>query len=105
MKPQTLTFKTFDFVELSDEVQSKIIDSTIEFVLSTTKYEEMSDNMKKAVDTADRLLTPWFTAGYVWDYCREEILDEWIPEDGFLEDGALLASLENFTVDEEVVTF
>jgi hypothetical protein len=30
---------------------------------------------------------------------KQKILDEWIPEDGYLENGSLLANLEIFTVD------
>lgn len=50
----------------------KIITKKIEVY----KFEDMPEKMKKACLQAEKMLTPWFTGSYIWEYCREDILEE-----------------------------
>jgi len=88
MKLITRTIPVFQFSELTKESQDKAIECEINFYLECVDYDSMSDNMKRAVNKANSMLTPWFAGSYIWDYCQDEILNG-LNECEFLENGDL----------------
>jgi len=87
---KTHKIKTYEFDELSDEAQDKAIWDHIEFLLDCVDYEHGSDNYKKAIMEADRMKTPWFTGSYVYEYCKDEIIEEIKAGDyEFYKDGSM----------------
>lgn len=86
MKTITKEFKIYSYDELSEEAKEKAINDEINFILKVTPYEEMEGNLKKAIDKANAMQTPWFTAEYIWEYCTDDIL-EILKEYDFLENG------------------
>ena len=80
----------YNFEELPSLSQEVAINKHIRFIMECQPYDEMSENMKKAVDKAESLQTPWFTGGYIYDYCKDEIIEEIkLNEYDFYEDGEL----------------
>ena len=67
--------KVYKYNELSETVKTKIINNTINFFLELP-YENLSEKMKKAVDKAESLYTPWFSGSYIWEYARDEIITQ-----------------------------
>ena len=67
----------FTYDELPEKVQSKIINDAITFMVETFdgSAASCSDVFYKAVMTAEKMQTPWFTHEYVWEYCKEEVLE------------------------------
>lgn len=67
----------YEFDELSEEVQEKVIG---EFVSMWTEFKEYDEknkgNFEKAIDMAERMQTPWFANSYVYDYCKDEIIND-----------------------------
>ncbi len=59
MKTVTKTFNVYEFKELSEKIQNKVINTQIEFILSWP-FEDMSEGMKKACLKAESIQTPWF---------------------------------------------
>ena len=76
MEVITKEYKVFEFDELSEEARERAISDHIAFWLEIIPYEEATGNFKKAIDKAEKLRTPWFTGGYVYDYCKEEVIEE-----------------------------
>jgi len=74
MKEITVTYKTYTFDELSDEAKERAISDEINVILETIPYNAMKGAFKKAVDKAEKMKTPWFTNGYVYDYCKDQII-------------------------------
>ena len=70
--------RAFKFNELSENAKSKAIMDEIDFMLETLtveEYEELREsesNFIKAIDEAERLQTPWFVHGIIYEYCKEE---------------------------------
>ena len=70
--------RAFKFNELSEDAKSKAIMDEIDFMLETLTVEEYEDlresesNFIKAIDEAERLQTPWFVHGIIYEYCKEE---------------------------------
>jgi hypothetical protein len=80
---RTVRTKLYRFTELSAEIQSKVLDRRINEMLeyeSEEHYENWPE-FKKAVDRANSLQTPWFTLGYVMDYCGKAIKEALMSED------------------------
>lgn len=72
-----LNIKCYEFRELSSEAQEKVINEHINFWMNTKEYnEEDKGNFEKAIDKADSMHTPWFTGCYIYDYCKDEIIEE-----------------------------
>ena len=76
MREITVTTKVYKFNELSKKAKDRAIVEHIQFWIETIPYEEMAGNLKKAVNEAERLQTPWFTHEIVYDYCKDEVIDE-----------------------------
>ena len=78
MKEITKTYQVYKFNELSPKKQETAICNHIDFWLEITPYdsEHASPNFKKACDEAERMQTPWFVGEYVYDYCKDEIIEE-----------------------------
>ena len=86
MKNITKTYQVYSYDELSEKVQEKVINDYITFILEAVPYENMSNDMRKACDKAERMQTPWFTGSYIWEYCQEGILDN-VMDYQYLENG------------------
>ena len=76
MRIKTTEMKVYTFDELTDKAKQKAINDYVNFLLETQNYETASDNFKKAIDKAEAMQTPWFAGSYIFEYCREEILDD-----------------------------
>jgi hypothetical protein len=82
--------KTYSFNELSKEAQDKAISNHINFYLECIPYKDMSVDMKIAIDNANSLLTPWVAGSYIYEYCKQEIIDSIkINEYDFDADGSI----------------
>ncbi|MFA5396657.1 MAG: hypothetical protein WC346_11680 [Methanogenium sp.] len=76
----------YEYNELDEKAKEKAIDTEVKDCLQTIPYENMSPNMKKAIDKAESMLTPWFTGSYIWEYCKDEI-EETLTTYLFLKNG------------------
>ena len=89
---RTHAIKTYNFDELDGSAQDKALCDHIEFWLdceSEFLYAH-NENFKKAVDAAEGMKTPWFTGQYVYEYCKQDIIDEIkINEYEFYSDGEI----------------
>jgi hypothetical protein len=75
MKNITVVYPVYTFDELDEKVQDKVINDEITCWIEMFQDEkDMSKGMKKAIRKAERMQTPWFTASYIWDYCKKEVL-------------------------------
>jgi uncharacterized membrane-anchored protein YjiN (DUF445 family) len=72
---EKIEINVYDYDELRKEYQQKVIRETIEFILAVYPEEELSENIKKGIDRAEELNTPWFMDAYIMDYAEKEILD------------------------------
>lgn len=82
----------YEFNELSEEAQEKAITEHINFWMNVREYDgECPGNYEKAIDKAENMQTPWFLGSYIWEYCKDEIIEE-IEINNYLfdEDGELL---------------
>ena len=82
----TKTYNVYGFNELSDDVKSKVMNEYLKFILEVTSYDEMSIGMKKAIDRANSMHTPWFTGSYVYEYCSDELMES-VNQYEYLENG------------------
>lgn len=88
---RTVRIKLYKFSELSKEAQQFAIDKHIDVMLN---YEDEYHYLnwpayKKAIDRANELQTPWFAASYIWDYCKDGILDALNERDDFTNTGSI----------------
>lgn len=92
MKTIIKTYNVYSFNELSEKSKEFAINDYINnWCLKVLQYEEMSNNMKKAIDKANAMQTPWFAGSYIYEYCLAEIKDFLNNfEVYFLEDGNVL---------------
>mgnify|MGYP000937857675 CR=1 FL=1 len=75
MKEVTVTYKVYTFDELSEEARERAINDEIKFYLEAYSYEDIPEEMQHAIDKAEKMQTPWFTGEYIWEDCKEFILD------------------------------
>ena len=82
--------KVYKFDELTDRAKEEAISDHINFMLEVIQQEDASDNLKKAIDKAEAMQTPWFTGSYIYEYCKDEVIENIkINEYEFTEDGKL----------------
>ncbi len=85
---KTVTYTVYRFSELSKAAQDKAVSDEINFILEVTDYAKLSSNMKRAVDKAEQMRTPWFTGSYIWDYAKEEVFAS-VRQNNYLKDGSV----------------
>lgn len=75
---RTKVIELFEFKELSEDTQDKVISDTVQTIIDTTDFSKLNKNSKlyKAYKDCEKNQTPWFLAEYVLDYCRSMILRE-----------------------------
>ena len=72
-----LNIEGFEFKDLDETAQNKVISDHINFWIDVRKYDEQNKgNYERAIDDAEKNRTPWFTPSYILDYCREEIIED-----------------------------
>jgi hypothetical protein len=90
MREVTKTYKVYSLDELSEEAREKAISDEIQFYIECVRYEDMPKIMQKAIDKAERMQTPWFTGSYIYDYCKDDIIETIkLNEFTFLENGEM----------------
>lgn len=75
---RTIRIKLYRFSELSKEAQDKAVNTRINNMIKY-EYQDHYENwpeFKRAMDTAEDMKTPWFAGSYVWDYCKDIILEQ-----------------------------
>lgn len=85
-----ITKEVFTFNELSIKAQNQAIFDHINFFLEVIPYEDMSIDMQKACDKAEKMQTPWFTGSYIYDYCQQEIIDDIILNEYYFDNNGIL---------------
>ena len=107
---KTLKFKNgmvlfgYEFHELDEETQNKVIYDHADFWMETRNIEEGEEsNFAMAIQKAEEMRTPWFTPSYIVDYCKDEIIEEIaINQYLFDDDGELLPVRYHVNRDNEV---
>ena len=67
--------KVYKFDELEEATKNKVIEEAINFLIDTYDEDIASEGLKKAIKDAEKMQTPWFTGEYVWDYCKDEVME------------------------------
>ena len=97
MKTITEVFKVYTFAELNEKAQNKAIGDYIEAIIVGVPYENLSVKMRRAVDEAEKMQTPWFVGEYIMEYAKEEILSR-LAQDYYYGDGRLYIKKEENNV-------
>lgn len=81
-------YKVYKYNELKKDIQHKVINDQVKWILECIPYEELSDNMKKAIDKSEKMQTPWFAGSYIVEYAMNEIISM-VAEFEYLKDGSI----------------
>ena len=91
MRTITTVTKVYSFEELSEEGKLKAISDHIDFWIEMGDMQFPSDDLKRAYQEADQMQTPWFLGEMIFEYCKEEIIEEIkINEYEFTIDGEII---------------
>lgn len=87
--------KIYNFKELKEDVQNKIIEDFINIIINNTNIEKLNKNtnLYKAYKKAEELKAPWFTGQYIWEYDKKHIL-EMCRSYTYLENGEIYVEEE-----------
>ena len=91
MKKITQSYIIYSYDELSEEAKNEALTGALRFFCEAVAYEDMSDKMKKAVDKAEEMQTPWFTHEYMMDYAKDEV-EALAREYEYTEDGHIFTA-------------
>lgn len=86
----TKQFEVFTFDELEDQARHRAINDEINFMVEFTNYDQAGPEIKKAIDKAEQIQTPWFIGEYVFEYCKADILEA-LKGMSFLENGQIFS--------------
>ena len=102
MKTINISYQVYSFDELPKKSQDMAVSEFIDFLMDTTDYDDplAPDGYKKAIDYANRLQTPWFTGAYIFDYCKDYVLDSCREYDYLLNGSVFNPSFEDGQVQE-----
>ncbi|MFW6015517.1 MAG: hypothetical protein ACOCRK_03705 [bacterium] len=77
LKIKPLDITAYRYEELDESAKNQAIYSHIMFWIENKEYDDVNKGKyEKAIDEAYRLNTPWFLNHYIYDYCKEEIIEE-----------------------------
>ena len=86
MKTITMLYpvRAFEFSDLSDEAKEKAISERALFLLDLCNSGLLTEkefklhypDVVRAIEKAEEMRTPWFTASYVIEYCRDQLMEE-----------------------------
>lgn len=92
MKIITKKYQTYEFNELSKDTQNEVINNFINFFIgegiSSIGYDNLSENVKKAIDASEKMQTPWFLGTYLHEYANDEIMEN-VQNKVYLVDGSI----------------
>lgn len=82
----------YEFKDLNEEVQDKVIGEHIDFLIELMSgNEEIADDFREEIEEAERLQTPWFLGSIIYDNRKDDIIEMIeISEHLFDVDGNLL---------------
>jgi hypothetical protein len=83
MRVKTIKIKLYQFKELDEQAKNCAITDILDYLMNSP---DKSKEVKKAIQKAEEMRTPWFTGGYIWDYAKQEVLD-FANQYEFLETG------------------
>ena len=65
--------KIYNFKELKEDIQNKVIDNFINMIINFTNFEELNKNtnLYKAYKKAEMMKTPYFLGQYIWEYDKK----------------------------------
>lgn len=90
----SVEFETYTFKELSDSSKEKAINDYINFIVEFIPYNELSEDMRKAIDKAEAMHTPWFVGSYIYEYAKDEVIEN-LEHESFFIDGKLFNNYIN----------
>lgn len=88
MRIVTKHYEVYSFNELNHTAREKAINDAIMFYIECVPFENMSNDMQRAINEADDMKTPWFVGSYIFEYCKDEIL-EFCSDYDYLENGKI----------------
>jgi len=88
MKIITKTIEVYGFSELGNDAKKQAINDCIHCMLEDIEYDNMTENMRKAIGKAENMKTPWFAGSYVYEYCLNEIMEN-VNGYSYLIDGSI----------------
>lgn len=95
----------YEFDELRYNSQETAICDHVSFWMEGGREYDIENkgNFERACDKAEELKTPWFTGSYVYDYCKDEIIEQIVINKYlFDEEGELIPLLYHVDVSGNV---
>ena len=88
MKTITVTIDLYTYDELDETSQNTAINDLINAWMDVPDLvpEEARKEYDRACNDAEAMQTPWFCGEYIWDYCKEWVLNV-AKEVYYTEDG------------------
>ncbi|MFW6016175.1 MAG: hypothetical protein ACOCRK_07025 [bacterium] len=99
-----IKLKGYEFDDLSKEIQDKVISEHINFWMEVREYNKKNPgNFEKAIDKANEIKTPWFTGSYIYDYCKEEIIEEIKINNYLFNKKGEILPIKHYTKDNKII--
>ncbi len=82
--------EVYKYSELDETTQEKVINNVIDFIINTTDFENLDKHTKlyKAYKKSVDLQTPWFLGSYIWEECKDLVL-EYANADEYFANGEI----------------
>ncbi len=94
----------YEFNELPQEAKDKAIADQIEFWMEAREYdEETPGNYEKAIDKAEQMQTPWFTGSYIYEYCKDELVEEIEINEYLFDEAGEILPITHHSRENEIV--
>ena len=89
-------FNVYKYDELSEDIQNKIIEDYVNFLMESTDFSKISkrSNLYRAYKKANDMQTIWFLGSYIWEYCENMILKA-VRQDYYLKSGEVFVIKDN----------
>ena len=99
MRKVTKEFTVFNYDELSEEAQNRVLCDELDFYIQIrtgevydndgrVRPEHRNSNLYKAIRECEAMHTPWFIGEYIMKYCRNEIMEN-VRSQEYLETGRI----------------
>lgn len=91
MIEKTITYQTYSFKELSETVQSKLINETVNNIMEIADCFAQNHGVWKAIRKAEKNQVPWFAGEiYYHEYNGDKKVLKLLRQSRYLSDGTII---------------
>lgn len=103
-KVYPMGIEAYEFEDLSERVQNKVVGDHIEFLVEIMQDdEELAARFEDEIEEMERLQTPWFLGSIIYENRKDEMIEEIKANEYYFDRDGVLLPITHFVSGGEIV--